>query len=241
MGHMLGVEDQFNMCLFTIETVEHICMIMLRYIFLPLIQLETPKFKEMMNALLKGLSPFLPHMTYDFQMFNVKRVIGVPGYQYNVDLSKEKISRQLFSMNEMNEVKKIVTALHAENNVLLKIDSIIFNDGIPILEPNNTIRIKLPSEEKVDNETFNDDSMEVGDKRCSWIMRSKDDGDWKTYLNDSKFHTLSKTDKFLIRWRCFLLQCYENVVGRYFCEMSLSAILYIMRRYYEAKIVRKNS
>lgn len=242
MGHMLGVEDQFNMCLFDIETVENVCLIMLRYIFIPMIQLETPKFKKMITALLKGLSPFLPHMTYDLQMFSVKRIIGVPGYQYGVDASKEKICQQMFSTEELYAAKEVIRSIHNENKDFLKIYEIFFDDGIPILTPKSPVHVEVPIDiGTVDdhNENKLNFQNDVGDKKCYWIMRSQDNTEWNKYLNDSAFYALNKKDQLVVRWRCFMLKCYENSVGRYFCELGLSAVLYMIRRYYDSNIARQ--
>lgn len=244
IGHMLGVKDNFNMCLFDIETVENICMIILRYFFIPIIQLETPKFQEMTKALLKGLSPFMPHMSYDIQMFLVKRIVGVPGYQYNVDLTKEKICGSVFSTEELMGVKEVVQLLYKNKNELLKLYDILFDDGIPIIVPKNCVHLEMQiNDENIQNENVNAEHeqwIEVGGKKFKWIMRSQDTVDWKTYLNDSQFYELSKWDQFAVRRFCLMLKCSEYSVGKYFCEMGLDVILFFMRRYYNSNIKRKN-
>lgn len=217
---MLGVEDEFNMCLFDIETVETICMIMLRYIFIPTIQLETPKSKKMTKALIKGLSSFMPHMSYNIQMFLVKRIVGVPGYQFRVDLAKEKICRQIFSVEELRAAREV-------GKLIYKLD-IIFDDGIPIIAPKNSVGIEIN----------NDTERHENNNKFNWIIRSKDADHWKDFLNDAEFYVLSRWDQLTVRWLCFILKCCETSMGRYFCELGVTVILFVIRRYFNSNISR---
>lgn len=241
IGHMLGVRDEFNMCLFDIETVENICMMLLRYVFIPIIQLETPKFQEMTKALLEGLSAFMPHMSYDIQMFLVKRIIGVPGYQYGVDLSKEKICKQIFSEEELSAAREVVRTIYKNKNDLLKTYEILFHEGIPVIASKNCVlRYKVLNDGDVENDPEHNQFIEVGDKKFTWIMRSQHTADWQVYLNDSEFYKLSKWDQFTIRRLCLVLKWCDNSVGKYLVEMGLSVVLFFIRRYYNSKIARKN-
>lgn len=247
IGHMLGVHDEYNMCLFDIETVENICQIMIRYIFIPIIQLETPKFKEMTIALCKGLSPLMPHMSYDVQVFLVKRIIGVPGYQYDVDLSKEKICPQIFSAKELADANEIVKVMHRNKDYLLKIYDILFVDGVPVRVPKNSTHIDIPDNIKDDAQhknifsKHNGPSIEIADKKFHWIMKSTDSSDWKVHLNDAELFVLGKYDQLTVRWLCLMLRWYESSVGRYFCGMGLNAVLFFIRRYYDRNIAKKTS
>lgn len=243
IGHMLGVHDEYNMCLFDIETVESICLIMLRYIFIPIIQLETPKFKAMTKALLKGLSAFLPHMSYEIQMFFVKRIIGVPGYQYDVDLSKEKICRPIFSTEELAAAKEVIRSMHKGKKDLLEFYEILFNDGIPITSQRNCVHLDMAVRNEASQnknvQSEEDQQIAVGDKSFRYVLRSKDIDDWQDYLNDAEFFFLSKWDRLTVRWTAFMLKCYENSVGRYFCEMGLNGVLFFIRRYYNSNVARR--
>ncbi|KAJ6633173.1 hypothetical protein Bhyg_16017 [Pseudolycoriella hygida] len=226
IGHMLGVEDEFNMCLFNVETVEKICLILLRYVFIPLIQLETPKFKGMMESLVTGLSSFLPHMSYNVQMFMVKRIIGVPGYQYCVDLAKEKICPQMFTSEEINAVKEIV---RPKVGKYMELYEIVFHDAVPILasQINGSV---------CHNRTIN--CVEVGDKKFNWIMRRAGIDSWKIHLNDSKLYTLSKWEQITVRWYCLILTIYKNRVGRCILEMALNFILSRIQRHYDSHNIK---
>lgn len=240
---MLGIDDEYNMCLFDIETVENICLIMIRYLFLPNIQLETPKFREMATALCKGLSPFIPHMSYDIQMFLAKRILGVRGYQYDVDLSKEKICIQIFNDEELENANESVRMMHRNNSNMLNICDIQFGNGIPVTVSKNCVHIGISSGNDEDGQNKNskpkDQKIEIAGKKFHWIVRSTESSDWKVYLHDGELYALSKWDQLSVRWHCLVLKWCNWSVGRYFCEMGLNGILLSIRRYYDRNIVGK--
>lgn len=103
--HMLGIEDEFNICLYPLETVEAICEICMRYIFTPYLQLETPRFEKMLNALMDGIGYYVPHSSYGSVLFLVRRLIGVPGYHYFEDIPKTTFPKQYFTDEEYNSIK----------------------------------------------------------------------------------------------------------------------------------------
>lgn len=228
MGHMLGVQDQYNMCLHPIETVKIICQMMLRYVFMPLIQLESPQFKIMLHALFAGMSQFLPHMKYDIQMFSVKRVIGVPGYQYNVDLSKEKMCRQLFSEAELTELRQAIFKYSK-----FELTNFTFADGIPLLEVKHNV-VEKNLDNQLDTTTLRsalglENTSEIN------ITLTSSKIEWVNYLNDSKFYELCHRDQFVIKMRCHMLQIYEYRIGRYLCESVLSLMLFFMKMWQKSK------
>ena len=224
---MLGVEEQFNMCLFTTETVEHTCAILLRYLFLPLIQLETAKFKEMTNFMMKGLSSLMPHMSYDIVLFYTKRVIGVPGYQYRVDMSKETLCRQIFSAEELNFSKKVIRSMYPSH--YSKMYEIIFNDAVPVVAQANVKSIDANSKSP------HDECVEICGQKFNWIEKSNNGTEWSTCLNDSAFYALSKWDQLNVRWICFVIWCYANLkLARHALELGSDLILFLMRRFHNS-------
>src|SRR4051812_39417444 len=81
-----------------------ICRIFIRYAFIPFLQLETPTFKKLGKAFIEGMSFFIPFSTYESRLFLARRLAGIPGYQYDVDMSKETFQRQIFSAHEVKEL-----------------------------------------------------------------------------------------------------------------------------------------
>lgn len=233
MGHMLGVQDRYNMCLLPLDSVIVVCQAMIRYIFLPLIQLETPEFRRMVNALCIGLSHVIPHMTYDIQMFTVKRVLGVPGYQYAVDLSKEKMCPPLFTQKEAADLRDQIF-----KHTGVEYREFIFSTSVPIVRhrfrDNDNTKEMYDSN---DNElpTHNNSVLEV----CNYndleiTVADPDDEGWQHHLNDSRFYSLSQHDQYVIRARIYVLRLCEYRVFRYLFEVGASLALYWMRRRYSS-------
>lgn len=253
MGHMLGVKDEYNMCLHPLKVVEIICQFMLRYLFIPILQLESPEFKEMVTALLEGMSDFMPHMTYDIQMFTVKRVVGVPGYQFDVDLSKEVICRPLLTLEEIRQLQQFLSTLPGYHYI-----DVTFSDGVPLIELRRHSSNVFAVDDRNIAETL--DNMD-NNRNIMGTYRSNSEADlkplhkllglhaddellikftdnnieWREYLNDSKFYELSAKDQFIIRWRCRMMKFYSHSFGRYLCESGLSVVLFLIKKFHESK------
>lgn len=103
--HMLGIEDEFNICLYPLEVVENICEIIMRYLFVPFLQLETKTFEKMLNALMNGVGYYLPYSSYSSTLFLVRRLVGIPGYHYVEDSPKKVFPKHYFSQEEYDFVK----------------------------------------------------------------------------------------------------------------------------------------
>lgn len=259
MGHLLGVADEYNMCLYPLKVVEIICKFMLRYIFIPLLQFESPLFKEMVTALLEGLSDFMPHMTYDIQMFTVKRVIGVPGYQFDVDLTKEVLCRPLLTIDDIRELHKFFITIPNYQHF-----DITFNEGVPLIEiqransgdpyPIDDRDISQTLDNMDNNRNvmgkYRNNSKEINENPLfKYLGLHADDHvdikftdnnkDWRDYLNDTKFYDLSTKDQFVVRWRCRMMKFYSHNFGRYLCESGLSVVLFIIKKFHESKKAHK--
>lgn len=237
MGHMLGVEDRYNMCLLPFDSVVVVCQAMIRYIFLPLIQLETPLFRRMVEALFNGLSQIVPNMTYDIQMFTTKRVLGVPGYQYKVDLSKENICRQLFTQQEAEDLREQIF-----RHTGVEYREFTFSTSIPIVimhrrKDNRKIVLdananELPKRYPTSINPFPEQDDEY-DREITFADPEKEG--WQSYLNDSQFHSLSRHDQMVIKARIYMMRLGEFRVFRYLFETVLSLVLYFMRKQFKSK------
>lgn len=128
IGSLLGIKE-FNMCLHRIEVVEmlamslhtisnflwyqkffihpnySICHIMNRYVLIPLLQIENnPTFIRLSTAYTEGMPKFIPFSSFETRLFLARRLAGVPGYQYEVDLKKEFIIRQILNNYELKSI-----------------------------------------------------------------------------------------------------------------------------------------
>lgn len=209
IGHMLGVKEQYNMCLHSLPVVEIICLITMQYFFTPFLHFETCDFRHMIMAILDGMSDFLPNMTYDFQLFRVRRIAGVTGYQYRMNSEKDRMCRQVFNDQEMGEIRKFMMLRYGfDFTQLLKTA-----DGMPTDAP--TI-IKI-------NEI--NDVQSVG---CE-----SNNNDMERKINDNKFKLLGTLDKFRLYTVCVMAKFYQCTVGWHMLELGLSIKLYLMRRWHD--------
>lgn len=218
---------------------------MLRYIFIPLIQFESPKFQQMVRALFDGMSQFLPNMSYDVQMFLAKRVLGVPGYQYDVDMTKESVCRPVFTDMELKEIRQYISREPGYEYA----DEMMFGNGIPLVEIRQTTVELMDStlnspwtklaEHGVDVKGMSGWYKFMGlddPKQLVVTILRPDDGGWTKHLNDKKFYVLTGGDQFGVRLGCWFAKWLNYKVGRLFLESVLSMILYFMRKWHMAKM-----
>lgn len=240
MGHQLGVSDEYNMCLLRLPVVEEVCRALLRFVFIPLIQLESPEFKRMVQAMLDGMSHFLPFMRYDMQMFLVRRLCGVPGYQYNVDMSKEVLVRELFTPAEKHDMRQ-----HIFRHMGHELSELAFDTGVPLIE--------VQRRAQGDRQQTADDNEDIAQMRSvvrkilelndlddvhiRFMNPDKDGGaGWSAELNDAKFYELSERDQYVVRRRVRIIRLYgEWRIIRFLCETGLSVVLYMMDRWSGSK------
>lgn len=110
INSMLGIKDEFNLCLHPLSVVKIICENIRRYIFVQVLQMETPMFDQMARTFHEGQSIYIPLMSYEVMIFLNKRTAGVPGYQYKIDLGREQICKQIFTSKELEAIHEKYSA-----------------------------------------------------------------------------------------------------------------------------------
>lgn len=234
--HMLGVEDQYNMCLYSMETVKSICNMILRYIFIPYLQLETLTFKKLVYALCEGLSSSLPFIQYDVLLFEVKRTIGIPGYQYGIDYSKDEISKQLFTEQELHGIQEIINKRQNRNRFPVELYG-----GIPIIEILNNIeiyRLSNDDDENIDCKLNEKNSFYKllginGPEQLRVTFYNEEN--FRKQMNDSQFYKLNMKNQYIINRRLNILKICEYRIGRYIVESGLNLLIYRIKRLQETK------
>lgn len=119
INYMLGVRDEFNICLLPVDAVEIEFDLIMRNILSPYLQVETPLFKQMTMAMLEGMSSYMPLVEYDSMMFLTRRAIGIPGYQHNIDYKLELPPRSIFTAEELQNLD--IPLFKSPNILLLKV------------------------------------------------------------------------------------------------------------------------
>lgn len=126
VNNLIGVQDEFNICLLPIKAAEIEFDIIMRNVLAPYVQLETLAFKRMVSVMLAGLSPFVENIDYDSQMFLVKRALGIPGYQLDVNYTREVPYGNIFSDQDVAMIKQHLPRFSEK----LQIYSVIKSDSV---------------------------------------------------------------------------------------------------------------
>ena len=243
VGFMLGISDEYNICLFKLDIVEMICKICLRYIFIPLLQFETPLFKKMVQALVDGLDDYTPFSSYESQVFMARRTAGIPGYQYDVDHEKETTCRAILTKEEIDLLRNAMS--HQKNHDPLHMA--VFENHIPIYNIVKVSECFEATEDNINNNLVSGKYTQLTEKSDKIesqlrdlldlkhdeelvVTRITNDDEWKASLNDSKFYELSPKVQNRVKLNCTTLKYNEYKIGRFMSESVLSMMLFKIRR-----------
>uniref|UniRef100_A0A182QUX4 ER-bound oxygenase mpaB/mpaB'/Rubber oxygenase catalytic domain-containing protein n=1 Tax=Anopheles farauti TaxID=69004 RepID=A0A182QUX4_9DIPT len=259
IGYMLGVEDEHNMCLHRLEVVEMICHTVMRYVFVPSLQLETPLLRHMIGAIVDAFTPYMPFLSYESLMFLTRRLVGIPGYQYSVDMKKEFICRPILTEEDLKKVTDYMEPRDGYRQVMAMYRA-IFSDKLRIytikelpdeinqnylgtaVAGTNGTYTKLAVEDNDNPEQpqqqqrLNDAELQLNDllglkpNQQLIITEVADEHEWSTYMNDSRLKQLSARDQTNVRVTARTLNLSYSTIGRFANEATLSFILYRIRR-----------
>ncbi|XP_062544590.1 uncharacterized protein LOC134211594 [Armigeres subalbatus] len=244
---MLGVHDRFNICLPKLAVVEMICKMCQRYIFIPLLQIETTLFKSMVQAVVDGLSEFTPFNSYQSLMYFVRRVAGIPGYQHNVDKEKETICRRIFSKEEMYNMKKVFEGkpgYEYMDQSVIDDRILLFNvkqigESIDLSENslnNNSVSgvyNKLKDYQNGKNSMLELLGLKHNEELVIEAVDNEDD--WASCLNDSKLKLLSDRDLRYFKFKCRLMENNYTRIGNFINESMLSWMLHRIKKAYNSE------
>lgn len=198
LNYMIGVEDRFNICLLPIKSAEIEFDMIMRNVLLPYVQIETLAFKQMVKAMLTGLQRYLPYTDYDSEMFLVKRAIGLPGYQLDVNFTKEVPYGNILSPSDVAEIRKLAPKFSEKIQVYS-----IKRYGAPNSDCESYYANNVDSYNPTDiGDYYNRDPSFL--KKLMGLpceseirMREYDRGpSYLKYLNANKFYKLSRQSQF---------------------------------------------
>lgn len=227
INYMLGVKDEFNICLLPLEAVEIEFDIIMRNLLSPYMQVESPLFKQMLGALIDGMQSYLPLSEYESQLFLTRRAIGIPGYQYDVDLKKERPHRNIFTEQELRSMG--VPLFRSPDILLLKVrkrdddnNSVSYGDADGDQEYAERLRthFELP---------------ETASVRIKQVPRNETH--FMASLNANKYKKLSRRAKLYVNLNLSFISTLNNRVTKYMSEQFLSFLLNSMR---SQQITRKS-
>lgn len=216
INHMLGVRDEFNICLLPMESAEIEFDIIMRNVLSPYIQVETPLFQQMLGALIDGLRDFLPLVEYESAMFMTRRAVGIPGYQYKVDMKLERPHRNIFTPEELASIN--APLFQSPNILLLKVKdgrSINFIDTDPEA-------LALAEQARVEFELPKSSYVKVREV-------PRNETEFMASLSAKKYNKLSRTAKVYVGMNLSMVSGLNNRATNYLIEMFLSHLVSNMR------------
>lgn len=119
INFMMGVQDEFNICLLPLAAAQIEYDIIMRNMATPYILAETKLFRKVVRGLVKDLQPFNPLMEYESQVFLIRRACGIPDFQHRVDLESEEVYRNIFTKED---IRKINFPLVRDKILLVKLE-----------------------------------------------------------------------------------------------------------------------
>jgi hypothetical protein len=187
------------------------------------------------------MSFFVPFSSFESRLFLARRLAGVPGYQYDVDLSKEVFQRQIFNPDEL---QRFITQFQNSPGHEYR-QNMVFDEKIYLLEVKKldelnpqrrnefrAISNKINEPNRWDNDTQKH-LMEILDVKHpnEFLITEVDDENYKMYMSDRKFKELGSRDQHLVKVGIYQTKMIESRFMRILCQASLSINMYLMKNY----------
>lgn len=210
--------------------------------------METPTFERLGRAFIDGMNYYVPFSSYESRLFLARRLAGIPGYQFDIDLSKEYHLRQIFNKEELQIFKEQfqnVPGFEYRQNL-------VFDEKMHLIEVKRFDQCQKNEKHFDEYEDYNcntfgvykENAIEDNEKNenVNYLLEffglnhpselhitEIDDENYTNYLNDNKFMMLSKKDKFLVKYSIHHVGLISNRFTKPFYEAGLGALLYAMK------------
>lgn len=211
-----------------------------RYVFIFILQIENSTFTKLGTAFIDGMSKFIPFSSFESRLFLARRLAGVPGYQYGVDPKKEYIIGQIFTDDELDDIKDHFTNLSGqecrklisgqecrklimfEKNIYLFDFKRIHHDKKNLKNDNEEQNVSVETQEKM---------KFFGLQHSSELQITKVDEDNMEiyYKSNRRYKKLSRHAKFLVKANICIIRLSEKRIFKPFVEAAFSLVLIIMR------------
>lgn len=234
-----------------INFTHRICHIFIRYAFTPFLQMETPTFEKLGRAFIEGMKWYVPFSTYESRLFLARRLAGIPGYQFDVDPSKEYYQKQIFTKDELEKFKT-----HFQNEPGFEYRrNMVFDEKMHLIDikrlnqaqkdeehfdeyldyNSNTYGIyrdNLNNNNNNNNEEQHNFLLEFFnlDHSSELVITEVDDENYQQFMNDRQFKLLSKRDQFFVKLANHTVNMVNNNLTRPLYEIGLGGLLYAMKK-----------
>ena len=183
------------------------------------------------------MSSVLKLTSYESILFLTRRLAGIPGYQYKVDLTKEFHQNQIFTPAELKKIFEKVQKVPGEENRR----HIVFDEKFHLFEIKRQNENKLERVDEKSTKTFpqswnaNDFEnlvkflhLEHGSEVSVTEIQEEN---FETYLNDHKFLDLSSNDKRLVKFGLFQLSILKYQFMRTLLSFIYDILNTMMEKY----------
>lgn len=193
------------------------------------------------KAFVEGMSHYIPFSSFESRLFLARRLAGVPGYQYDVDISREGLYKQIFSASEIelfkqkfqsttgNEYRKHF--VFDEKIYLLKVNS------NPILENSQGSKIEECSKWRGDKK-FLSTLLDLKPTQML-VMSHVDETMLSKYLNGDNLHELSKRDILKVQFEIAVVKLMRFRLFRLAVETYMRVSYFFMNRRHNLNLQNK--
>jgi hypothetical protein len=197
---------------------------------MPYIQLETPTSRKFGEAFVKGMRFCTPFSSYHSCLYMLKRLIGIPGYQYKAVLSEQGFIRQVSSPNELMAIvnRFQMTPGHEYRRQLL------FDEKMYLFE----IRRKSQNQTcRINDGGINDDQIQflvkflnLNDASELYVSHIKEN-EVDMYFDDRKFRELKWYQRFQVWFEIYHMNMLKNYIAKPILEAGLTGVIMLIKSY----------
>lgn len=177
------------------------------------------------------MSSFVLTASYESRLFLARRLVGVPGYQLDVDRSKEVLSRMIFSVDEIKMLNRQLRATRRH---------VVFENELSLHNINeNSKLIAETNDAAVDDEKK---SFSKLSKLSRTEITQTNDDNFQMFLSEKRFYKLSKREQRLVRIEIFHSKAYSLRFVRPLYEIFAGFVIFLMIMYrkYNKMMAREN-
>lgn len=204
------------------------------------------------------MGAFIPFSSFESRLFLARRLAGVPGYQYDIDMSKEVFQRQIFSSQEIQKVVKhfqMVPGHEYRRHMVFdakmylldinRIDDLKGeNESTELLLDNMDVNRNIFGHYTTIIDNNNNGKAQHFDEDIAYLMEylelkhpselsitQVDEENIGMYMNDRKFKQLSSKDQLFVKIGIHQINMIGNRFVRPLYEAGLSMNLFLMGLY----------
>lgn len=126
IGHMIGLEDRYNICRETVEETRQVCQLLSKRVFTPCLENVPEYFEHMARVMLDGMWSVNPTVDVEAVLYFCRYLCDVPGYIYT-EKDRTDLQKRL-----RNVLKEKSLDCGVDTSVLIEKSAV---EGLPVRPP----------------------------------------------------------------------------------------------------------